>query len=92
MWLALPGLILILVVSNMCGMVLNAEYMGCDPLQTGRIFFRDQLVPLYVMDRLSNPGLPGMYVGVIFSAGLRQVTFFYCCSIVLFSDIDMSMI
>lgn len=43
--------------------------------RTGRIKSADQLVPLYVMDRLNAvPGLTGLFVAGIFSASLSTVS------------------
>lgn len=59
-------------VFSMLGLVLFATYEGCDPLAAGLIDKKDQIVPFYVMDRLSSvPGLPGLFVACIFSGALR---------------------
>ena len=71
MYLNGPGLLMILLISCLCGVVLNGEYMGCDPLTMGRVTSKDQLLPLYVIDKLNAPGMPGFFVAFIFCGGLR---------------------
>ncbi|KZC10078.1 PREDICTED: putative sodium-dependent multivitamin transporter [Dufourea novaeangliae] len=57
------------------GLAIYANYHGCDPLTAGRINSNDQLMPLYVMDMLSDyPGVPGLFIAGIFSAGLSTIS------------------
>lgn len=71
--LALPGSIFYQCLVCMLGLVMYAYYhTKCDPLMAGQITKRDQMVPLFLLDILSNyPGLPGLLVACIFSAALR---------------------
>lgn len=49
-----------------------ATYEGCDPLAAGLITEKDQILPFFVLDRLSTaPGLPGLFVACMFSGSLR---------------------
>ncbi|XP_020287840.1 putative sodium-dependent multivitamin transporter isoform X2 [Pseudomyrmex gracilis] len=57
------------------GLAMYAKYHDCDPLKEGRITSTDQLMPFYVMNTLSRyPGLPGLFIAGIFSAGLSTVS------------------
>nr|XP_033182758.1 putative sodium-dependent multivitamin transporter [Bombus vancouverensis nearcticus]XP_033182759.1 putative sodium-dependent multivitamin transporter [Bombus vancouverensis nearcticus] len=57
------------------GLAIYTKYRDCDPLQAGRINSYDQLMPLYVMDMLSEyPGVPGLFIAGIFSAGLSTIS------------------
>lgn len=57
------------------GLAIYANYRNCDPLKEGRISSNDQLMPLYVMDTLSDyPGVPGLFIAGIFSAGLSTIS------------------
>ncbi|KAK7602470.1 hypothetical protein V9T40_008059 [Parthenolecanium corni] len=69
--------ILIAFMTSLCiaGLCLYYYYRNCDPISEGRIQSADQLVPLYVMDRLDAvPGLTGLFVAGIFSASLSTVS------------------
>ncbi|CAG2176455.1 unnamed protein product [Oppiella nova] len=71
----LPGIIVFLLMSIMCGMVIYAKYHACDPVTLGLIKRHDQLMPYYVMDTLSQyPGLPGLFVACVFSGSLSTLS------------------
>lgn len=74
MWINLPGLSLLLTICALCGMVVFQEYHDCDPVKIGRIQQIDQLLPLYVMDRLYYPGVPGLFTACIFSGALSTIS------------------
>ena len=72
LWINFFGLSGLLTICCICGMVVYAEYRDCDPLTTERIDAKDQLLPLYVMDRLTQyKGLPGLFTACLFSGALR---------------------
>lgn len=57
------------------GLVIYANYYDCDPLKAGRIDRVDQLMPYFIMEVLGKiPGLPGLFVAVIFSAALSTMS------------------
>ncbi|KAK2576668.1 hypothetical protein KPH14_005329 [Odynerus spinipes] len=57
------------------GLAIYSKYRECDPLTSARITSNDQLMPLYVMDTLSQyPGIPGLFIAGIFSAGLSTIS------------------
>jgi Na+/pantothenate symporter len=51
------------------------SYIGMNLCREGRISLSDQILPLYVMDRLEHlPGLTGLFTAGIFSASLSTVS------------------
>ena len=43
MWINLPGLTSLMVITSLCGMVVYAQYKDCDPMKSGRIAATDQV-------------------------------------------------
>lgn len=61
--------------SIISGLIIYAKYSDCDPFATGQVSRNDQLLPYYVMDVAGNvPGLPGLFIAGVVSAGLRYST------------------
>ncbi|XP_039282301.1 putative sodium-dependent multivitamin transporter [Nilaparvata lugens] len=57
------------------GLAIFAYYKDCDPIVSERITRGDQLMPLYAVDRLHRiPGMTGLFVSGIFSAGLSTIS------------------
>lgn len=74
-WLNIPYLCLILLLSCLCGLMVYARYATCDPLLTKRIDTADQLLPYFVMDALAHTtGVAGVFVTGIFMASLSSVS------------------
>ncbi|ROT80073.1 sodium-dependent multivitamin transporter [Penaeus vannamei] len=74
-FLVIPFFILLISLTMVAGIVMFATYEGCDPLAAGLITKKDQILPFYVMDRLSSiPGLPGLFVACIFSGALSTIS------------------
>ncbi|XP_037779304.1 sodium-coupled monocarboxylate transporter 1-like [Penaeus monodon] len=74
-FLVMPFFILLISLTMVAGIVMFATYEGCDPLAAGLITKKDQILPFYVMDRLSSiPGLPGLFVACIFSGALSTIS------------------
>ncbi|XP_024946748.1 putative sodium-dependent multivitamin transporter isoform X2 [Cephus cinctus] len=74
-WWSWPLASVMSLVSCFSGLAIYARYKDCDPLSSGRITSNDQLMPLFVMDTLSRyPGIPGLFIAGIFSAGLSTVS------------------
>ncbi|KAK2170802.1 hypothetical protein NP493_1139g00056 [Ridgeia piscesae] len=75
LWWNLPGLTALLTVCTMCGFVMYAEYGDCDPLTRpeGRIR-KDQILALYVRDRLNYPCVPGLFTAAVFSGALSSIS------------------
>ncbi|KAL7629933.1 UNVERIFIED_CONTAM: hypothetical protein RMT77_019948 [Armadillidium vulgare] len=66
------GVIIFMLTIFFSGLVAFANYAGCDPMALGIIKKKDQIMPYFVMDKLSFiPGLQGLYVGAIIGATLR---------------------
>ncbi|KAF7410553.1 hypothetical protein HZH68_004934 [Vespula germanica] len=75
LWLSLPILMLLSVSTCFSGLSMYSKYYDCDPLTEGRISSMDMLMPLYVMDTMHYlPGLPGLFIAGIFSAGLSTIS------------------
>lgn len=71
MWVSSLGLILIYTINFLTGMVLFSEYRHCDPVATQQITGQDELLPFYVMEKMSEyKGIPGFFVAGIFAASL----------------------
>ncbi|KAK3802994.1 hypothetical protein RRG08_005580 [Elysia crispata] len=67
----------IVYISLQCllGLVMYASFLTCDPLTSGMVSRKDQLVPLFVMETMGAwPGLPGFFVASIFSASISTVS------------------
>ncbi|XP_039281245.1 sodium-coupled monocarboxylate transporter 1 [Nilaparvata lugens] len=74
LWVSSISLAVILSINFYTGMIMYAEYSGCDPISSGVISASDQLLPLYVMSSLgSYRGVPGLFVAGIFAASLGTV-------------------
>ncbi|XP_011881261.1 PREDICTED: putative sodium-dependent multivitamin transporter isoform X2 [Vollenhovia emeryi] len=75
LWLAWPILTLLSFTTCFSGLAIYSRYYNCDPILEKRITAPDMLMPLYVMDTMSNiPGLAGLFVAGIFSAGLSTIS------------------
>lgn len=75
LWWSWPMASIMSLTLCFTGLAIYSKYHNCDPLEEGRITSYDQLMPLYVMDMLSDyPGVPGLFVAGIFSAGLSTIS------------------
>ncbi|KAK7475399.1 hypothetical protein BaRGS_00033349, partial [Batillaria attramentaria] len=75
LWLNVPGLWIILYLGCMIGVVVYAFYSECDPIGSGFIAAKDQILPLFVMDVLGDvTGLPGLFVACLFSGALSTIS------------------
>ncbi|XP_067935270.1 sodium-coupled monocarboxylate transporter 2-like [Watersipora subatra] len=92
LYLNIPGLIFLLIITVGCGLVIYANYQGCDPVQLGVVQSADQLVPLFVMKSLgAYPGVPGLFVSAIFSGALSTLSSgFNSLSAIVLQDIIKS--
>ncbi|XP_050715097.1 sodium-dependent multivitamin transporter-like [Eriocheir sinensis] len=74
-FLLLPYGFLLSALLSLTGLVLFATYVDCDPLAAGLVESKDQILPYYVMDRLSSiPGVPGVFVACIMSGALSTIS------------------
>ncbi|KAG0718424.1 Sodium-coupled monocarboxylate transporter 1 [Chionoecetes opilio] len=72
-YLNLAIFILLLICCYLVGLSVFAVYADCDPLATGEIKKADQILPFYVIDRLSGIyGLPGLFVASLYAGGLSS--------------------
>ncbi|KAL6430735.1 hypothetical protein ACFW04_006943 [Cataglyphis niger] len=75
LWLSWPILSILSITTCFSGLAIYSKYHNCDPTLQKRISSSDMLMPLYVMDTMSNiPGLPGLFIAGIFSAGLSTIS------------------
>ncbi|XP_037953964.1 sodium-coupled monocarboxylate transporter 1-like [Teleopsis dalmanni] len=69
------GVIILLLGCAYNGLLIYATYHDCDPLTTNLAKAKDQIVPLLVMDILSDyPGTAGLFVAGVFSAALSSLS------------------
>ncbi|KAF2901935.1 hypothetical protein ILUMI_04248 [Ignelater luminosus] len=82
------GVVIIKTLSTITGLIIYAKYSDCDLLLTKQISKHDQLLPYYVMDVAGHiPGLPGLFIAGIFSAGLSTLsTTLNTLSAIIYSD------
>ncbi|XP_063983111.1 putative sodium-dependent multivitamin transporter isoform X1 [Diachasmimorpha longicaudata] len=74
-WLSLPITVILVCGISFSGLALYSKYRNCDPRTAGAIASNDQLMPHYIMENLSKyPGIPGLFIAGIFSAGLSTVS------------------
>ncbi|KAK2167768.1 hypothetical protein LSH36_24g06030 [Paralvinella palmiformis] len=75
-FLNIPGLLMINVLSGLVGLVVYSYYSEkmCDPLKMQYISNPNQLVPYFVTDVLNFPGLPGVFLAVLFSGALSSIS------------------
>lgn len=65
------GLVIIFVVNFYTGLILFKHYETCDPLTSGKIGAKDELLPFYIMDVFNHiPFVNGFFVAGIFAASL----------------------
>lgn len=68
----------VVIMVSMClfsGLIIYAKYFDCDPLTTGLVTAKDQLLPLLVMENMSHvPGFAGLFIVGIFSASLSSLS------------------
>jgi len=75
LWLQVPILMLLSCSTSLAGLCIFHHYRDCDPISAGRIRQGDQLLPLYIVERMSSvPGLAGLAVAGIFSGSLSTVS------------------
>ncbi|XP_018372823.1 PREDICTED: putative sodium-dependent multivitamin transporter isoform X2 [Trachymyrmex cornetzi] len=75
MWLSLPILTFLWLTICFSGLAIYSKYYNCDPLLEKRITSPDMVMPLYVMETMSNiPGVPGLFIAGIFSASLSTIS------------------
>uniref|UniRef100_T1IR61 Sodium-dependent multivitamin transporter n=1 Tax=Strigamia maritima TaxID=126957 RepID=T1IR61_STRMM len=75
LWLNLPAQFIFISLSITIGLLVYAKYATCDPLSIKLIQSKIQILPLFVMESLSDfPGLPGLFVAGLFSASLSTLS------------------
>ncbi|KAI4470153.1 sodium-coupled monocarboxylate transporter [Holotrichia oblita] len=86
--LATIGISIIVCLSVLSGLLMYSYYKDCDPLKAKIIKTNDQILPLYVMEQVSFiPGLCGLFISGIFSAGLSTLSaILNCLAATLYED------
>lgn len=65
------GLVLIFFINFYTGLNLYTHYKDCNPLKSGQIGAKDELLPFYIMDVFHHiPFVNGFFVAGIFAASL----------------------
>lgn len=73
-YFAILGLVLVFLFNFYTGLMTYAHYAECDPLRSGQISEKDQLIPFYVMDVFGHiKFMTGIFVAGIFAASLGTV-------------------
>ncbi|CAG2055804.1 unnamed protein product [Timema podura] len=82
------GLLFMKMMSVCVGLIIYTAYHDCDPIITKQISKADQLLPYFTMDTASKiPGLSGLFVAGIFSAGLSTMSsYLNCLSATIYED------
>ena len=73
----LSGIAITVILSTVAygGLIIFSRYLACDPISSGLVSTKDQLLPLFVMDILGHvPGFPGFYVAGVVSGALSTVS------------------
>ncbi|OWF47261.1 sodium-coupled monocarboxylate transporter 1-like isoform X2 [Mizuhopecten yessoensis] len=70
------GVFILLTGACLMGVSAFAYYaqLGCDPLTSGMIKNKNQLIPHFVLDILNIPGLPGLFIACLFSGALSSLS------------------
>ncbi|XP_041453782.1 sodium-coupled monocarboxylate transporter 1-like [Lytechinus variegatus] len=69
------GMIAVQLLPHIVGVVMYANYAGCDPKLHGVVASYDQMMPYFIMDLFgSMPGLPGLLTSAVFSAALSTIS------------------
>lgn len=77
LWMSWPLTTVLSLLTCFTGLVMYANYADCDPLLSGRIRRRDQLVPFFMMQLFhAQPGLAGVVIAGIFAGSLSTVSSF----------------
>ena len=62
-WLCCPTISFFLIIISFSGLAIYSRYYKCDLFLKKRITCPNMLMPLYVMDTMSNiSGLPGLFI------------------------------
>ncbi|KAH9498359.1 Sodium-coupled monocarboxylate transporter 1 [Bulinus truncatus] len=75
MWMNFPGKVFILFLCCFIGVYMSAFYENCDPIKAKFISDSNQVLPMFVMDVLSDVrGLPGLFIAGLFSGALSTLS------------------
>ena len=78
LWLQWPILTVLSISTSFAGIVIYAYYQGCDPVLAGRIKSGGQLLPLFVVETMSqHPGLSGIFHTNLLGASHKEHIYVY---------------
>ena len=74
--IAASMLTVFIFMSTIVGCVIFAYYtsFACDPVESGQVSSGNQILPYYIMDVLTYPGLPGLLFSSLFSGSLSSLS------------------
>lgn len=74
--LNIPFLIIMNLLTSLIGLIIYAYYasIDCDPIKSKQIINQNQIVPFFVTTVLNFPGLPGVFLAVLFSGALSSMS------------------
>lgn len=81
LFLTFTGLVTVFIINFYTGLLLYKHYQNCDPLKSGLILGKDELLPFYIMDIFYDLHLVnGLFVAGIFAAslGYNYKIYYYC--------------
>ncbi|KAK3094561.1 hypothetical protein FSP39_003422 [Pinctada imbricata] len=70
------GVFVLVLITCLAGIVVFAFYAqkGCDPLTNNEVENPNQIIPLFVLETLGYPGLPGLFISCLFSGALSTMS------------------
>lgn len=71
----IPFVTFLFSLSWLVGMGIYATYFNCDPYKAGYIEKTDEILPYFIMDRLTYiPGFLGLFMATLFNGSLWYVS------------------
>ncbi|CAK9303856.1 unnamed protein product [Gordionus sp. m RMFG-2023] len=74
MWTNFPCLVIIISLCCYSGLVMYAHFYNCDPILSHQVKSADQMLPLFVLEVINYPGLPGIFISALFCGGMSTMS------------------
>ncbi|KAL7643247.1 UNVERIFIED_CONTAM: hypothetical protein RMT77_006538 [Armadillidium vulgare] len=86
------GSLLLTSLLHFCGLVVYASYAGCDPMALGIIKRNAEIIPYFVIDKLSFiPGLTGIFIAAIIGGSLSTLSSaINACTALIWKDVCLN--